>query len=163
MNEFLNVFLSISPTTRYIMIAIWTIVIIGAIIIETETSELVSCWFALSGLVSLVLAVCKVSLLVQFLVFVAVSAILVIATRPLIKKFNNNENIPTNVDKLIGMTGVVTKKIVGDEKGEVKVNYQRWTAINKNDEIFEVGEKVIISYIDGNKLIVEKVNEIEIK
>ena len=153
MNEFLNVFLSISPTTRYIMIAIWTIVIIGAIIIETETSELVS----------LVLAVCKVSLLVQFLVFVAVSAILVIATRPLIKKFNNNENIPTNVDKLIGMTGVVTKKIVGDEKGEIKVNYQRWTAINKNDEVFEVGEKAIISYIDGNKLIVEKVNEIEIK
>ena len=163
MAELFDLFLSLTPTTRYIMIAIWTIVVIGAIIIETETSELVSCWFALSGLVCLVLAVCKVDLLIQFIVFVVVSALLVIATRPLIKKFNSNENIPTNSDRLIGMTGVVTKKVVGEEKGEIKVNYQKWTAIAKNDEVFEVGEKALVRYIDGNKLIVEKINEIEIK
>ena len=124
---------------------------------------MVSCWFALSGLVSLVLAVCKVNLLTQLIVFVVASAILVIATRPLLKKFNSNEDIPTNSDRLIGMTGVITKKVVGDEKGEIKVNYQKWTAVSKCEEVFEVGEKAIVRYIDGNKLIVEKINEVEIK
>ena len=163
MSALFDLFLSLNVTTKYIMIAIWTIVIIGSIIIETETSELVSCWFALSGLVCLVLAVCNVDLLTQCIVFVVVSALLVIATRPLIKKFNSNENIPTNSDKLIGMIGVVSKKVVGEEKGEIKVNYQKWTAISKCDEVFEVGEKALVRYIDGNKLIIEKINEIEIK
>lgn len=163
MSSLFEMFLSMTPTTRIVMIVVWTIVIIGSIIIETETSELVSCWFALSGIVALVLALCKVDLLIQCLVFVAVSAVLVIATRPIIKKFNAIEDIPTNVDRLIGMTGVITKKVHGDEKGEIKVNYQRWTAINKCDEVFEVGEKAIVSYIDGNKLVIEKINEVEIK
>ena len=95
--------------------------------------------------------------------FVVVSGILVIATRPIIKKFNSKEDIPTNSDRLIGMTRVITKKVVGEEKGEIKVNYQKWTAICKNEEVFEVGEKALVRYIDGNKLIVEKVNEVEIK
>ena len=163
MTYLIDLFLSLTPMTRYIMIGIWTIVIIGAIIIETETADLVSCWFALSGLACLVLAACKVDLLTQFIVFVALSAVLVIATRPLLKKFNSNEDIPTNSDRLIGMTGVITKKVVGEDKGEIKVNYQKWTAISKHDETFEVGEKVLVKYIDGNKLIIEKINEIEIK
>ena len=75
MSSLFEMFLSMTPTTRIVMIVVWTIVIIGSIIIETETSELVSCWFALSGIVALVLALCKVDLLIQCLVFVAVSAV----------------------------------------------------------------------------------------
>ena len=163
MFNFGELFLSLTPNTRIIMIVIWTIVIIGSIIIETETADLVSCWFAVSGLACLVLALCNVDLLIQGLVFVALSAVLVLATRPLFKKFNTSEDIPTNSDRLIGMTGVITKKVVGDEKGEIRVNYQRWTAISRKDEVFEVDEKAVVSYIDGNKLVIEKVNEIEIK
>ena len=67
----------------------------------------------------------------------------VIATRPLLKKFNNNEDIPTNVDKLIGMIAVVVKPILIDEKGEVKVNYQKWSAICKTGYNLQEGQKVI--------------------
>jgi len=162
-NGLINSFLSLSGSTKTIVIILWTIIIVSTIIIELQTSDLVSCWFGLSGIVCLILSFCSVDIVIQLVVFAVLSTILVIATRPLLKKFNNNEEIPTNVDKLIGMIGVVTKKILVGEKGEVKVNYQKWTAICKNGYSFEEGQKVLIKEIEGNKLVVDIIEEIEIK
>lgn len=163
LNSLFNSFAAMSGTTKTVAIIFWTIVIVGAIIVELQTSDLVSCWFGVAGIICLVLSFCSVNIVTQMVVFALVSTILVIATRPLLKKFNNNEEIPTNVDKLIGMIGVVTKEILVGEKGEIKVNFQRWTAICKRGYSFEEGQKVVVKEIEGNKLVVDIIEEIEIK
>ena len=69
----------------------------------------------------------------------------------------------TNADKLIGKIGTILKTIEPDNKGIVKVDFQEWTAISFNGKLIEENTKVVIKGIDGNKLIVDIIEEIEIK
>lgn len=145
------------------MLAVWCVVIVLAIIIESQTVDFVSIWFAAGGVFGFVLAIFKVDIYIQFVVAAGVSLVLVLATRPFIKKLTNNDETKTNADKLVGMVAIVTKTIIPNEKGEVKVNYQEWTAITYGDKSFAVGQKVFIKEITGNKVVVGEIEEIEIK
>ena len=60
---------------------------------------------------------------------------------------SENQTIATNSDRLIGKIAIVTKEIVEDGKGQVKVEYQNWPAITKDTGTFKVGEKVL--YLNG--------------
>ena len=73
------------------------------------------------------------------------------------KKFKGFEKVPTNSDRVIGKRGEVTKEIDRDKYGEVKVYGNTWTATSKED--ISVGEKVIVTGIEGVKLIVKKEEE----
>lgn len=150
-------------TPQITMIVIWIIVIILGIILEEATSTLVSIWFSISAAISLVFAIADFDIYIQFIVFAALSLILVIATRPLVKKLTHNTEVKTNADKLYGMVGIVTKTIEPDDKGLVKVDFQEWTAVSVNKKLIEEKTKVVIKGIVGNKLIVDVVEEIEIK
>ena len=61
----------------------------------------------------------------------------------------------TNLDRVVGMEGIVTEKISKNNPGEVKVDGKRWTAIS--DKTIEEGKTVKILKIEGVKLIVEEV------
>lgn len=145
----------------YIMLAVWTIVIVGMLILEFQTADLVSLWFIVGGLVSFISVFFNAPIWLQILLFAVVSGVCILATRPLAKKINSKDSLPTNSDRLIHKVGIVTKDIKQDEKGEVKVEYNYWPAIS-NEQEFKVGEKVVIQAIIGNKLLVQKIEEIEI-
>ena len=144
------------------MIIVWAIVLVATLIIEFETANLVSIWFSAGALAAIVANLFGLDAWIQIIIFVVISAIFVIATRPFVKKMSDNQTIPTNSDRLIGMTAIVTKEIPEDEKGEVKAEFQKWPAISKNNKSFSVGEKVLIVEISGNKLVVEELHEVEI-
>lgn len=146
-----------------VMIVVWIAVIAIGIIVEAQTSELVSIWFAISGAVAIVCAIAQLSIPIQIAVFSILTLLLVICTRPLVKKLTKNTEFKTNADKLVGMVGVITKSVEPGERGSVKVEYQEWTAVSKNNQSFLEGTKVVISEIIGNKLVVESIEEIEIK
>ena len=150
-------------TPQITMIVVWIVVIVLGIIIEEATSTLVSIWFSISSAIALVFAIANFDIYIQIIVFAALALILVLVTRPLVKKLTLNTEVKTNVDKLFGMVGVVTKTIEPDEKGTVKVDYQEWTAVSVNNKLIEEKTKVVIKGILGNKLIVDVVEEIEIK
>ena len=60
---------------------------------------------------------------VQIIIFVAVSAITLAATRPLVKKWTKTSFSPTNADRCIGKTALVVEDIDNSaEKGAVKIN-----------------------------------------
>lgn len=145
------------------MIIIWIILIVLGIIIEESTSSLVSIWFSISASIALIFAIADFNIYIQIAVFAGLSLILVLATRPLAKKIIKNSATKTNVDKIIGMVGIVTKTIEPDDKGMVKVDFQEWTAISKDNKLIEENTKVVIKGVSGNKLIVDVVEEIEIK
>lgn len=150
-------------TPQVTMLIVWIIVIVLGIIIEEVTSSLVSIWFSISAAIALVFAIAGFYIYIQLAVFAALALILIIATRPLVKKMMQNTEIRTNADKLFGMVGTVKKTIEPDDKGVVKVDFQEWTAISVNKKLIEENTKVVIKGIVGNKLIVDVVEEIEIK
>lgn len=149
-------------TTSIIAIVVWGIIIVVSLVAEFNTTDLTAVWFAVGAIPSLICAVFGVGLAIQLIVFAVLSVILVLATRPLVKKFNKRETIATNADRIIGMIGKVTEEIEPERKGVVKVNYQLWTAISKNNVHIEKNVDVVIVEIEGNKLVVEKIEEINL-
>lgn len=136
---------------------IWLALLIVLIITEIATVQLTTVWFALGAFVSLILAAFGVdSIIIQVIVFVAVSLISLIATRPLVKKYVNAKAQPTNADRCIGQTAVVTEEINNLlSTGAVKVNGTQWTARSEKGNIIPENETVTVIKIDGVKLIVD--------
>ena len=132
----------------------WFISFIVFLIIEALTVNLVTIWFAIGALASIICCLFTDSIVIQSIVFVVVSVLSLFLTKPIVRKFRKTSITPTNFDRVIGKIGVVTKKIGLNEYGEVKVFGNVWTAYS-NEEI-EVGKRVKILSIEGVKLIVEK-------
>lgn len=143
----------------WIMLIIWGVIFIGTLVLEFMTADIDTIWFCLSSLVCTILAAFKVHYLVQIGVFIVVSIILMLLTRPLTKKMMDREIVKTNSDKVVGSIGIVLSEINESEVGEVKIDGQIWRAINRDGLTFNVDEKVLIQGISGNKLIVSKINE----
>ena len=132
----------------------WLITFIVLLFIELITINLVTIWFVIGSLAAMGVSYFTDSFLLQLLVFVVVSTVSLIITRPLIKKFKTYTVEATNSDRVLGKIGEVTKKIEENKYGEVKVYGNTWTAYS--DQPIDVGEKVRVLKIDGVKLIVEK-------
>ena len=134
---------------------IWLIIAGVALIVEIMTVGFLVFWLAIGALIAMVVSFFIDSILVQTAVFVVSSAILIFATKPFVKKFVNTKNVKTNAFSIIGKEGLVIKEIDSiNEKGQVKVSGETWTAIGKDDEKIPVGTKIKVTEIDGVKAIV---------
>lgn len=131
----------------------WLVLIIILTIIEVITINLVTIWFVVSGIVALILSFWITNSVILSTVFVVLGIILLLTTKPILDKLLKHSS-PTNLERIIGSTGIVTESIKKDAIGEVKADGKRWSAI-ADEEILE-GEKVKIKKIDGVKLIVKK-------
>ena len=131
----------------------WLGIIILLVIIEAMTVNLVSIWFIVSGILALIISMFTDNLLIQLTVFVLGGIILLITTRKILtNKLVLNEK--TNLDRIIGMRGVVTEDIDDLVIGEVLVDGKKWSAIS--NEPIKKGEKVKILKIEGVKLQVKR-------
>ena len=139
------------------MIYLWAAAVIVFMIIEIATTQLVTLWFALGSLASLIACLMNAPVYVQIIIFVAVSAITLAATRPLVKKWTKTAFSPTNADRCIGKTALVVEDIDNSaEKGAVKINGSVWSARSADGIKIRKDEQVTIKQIDGVKLIVNK-------
>jgi len=133
----------------------WLIIILILSFIEIITINLVTIWFVASAAIALVVSLFIESFYIQFIVFGVCGLIIMVLTRPLLKKLLNvKEKEATNLDRVIGMSGICTEEISKNNVGEVKVDGKRWSAISSS-KIY-VGDEVIITSIDGVKLKVKK-------
>lgn len=129
-------------------------VVFGAI--EALTVGIVSIWFALGSLAALIAAALHAETWLQVAVFLTVSAIALILTRPLIKKKILLNTTPTNADMLIGAAGVVENNIDNlSGMGSVKIQGKVWSARSENGDNIASGSIVTVVKIEGVKLIVE--------
>lgn len=140
-----------------IFVNLWLLLFIVLIIIELLTVNLTTIWFAFGSLVAYILSFFVSDIMIQTIIFLVSSIILLIFTRPIVKKFLLNKDVKTNADMLIGKTCVVTKEITKNEVGEVKVNGQYWSA--KANKKIKVGSEAKILSIEGVKLIVKEKEE----
>ena len=138
-----------------LMLPFWIVTLVGFVIIEASTAQLLTIWFAIGSLAALISYILGADIWVQWLIFVAVSAIVVAATRPLVKKYARPKVQPTNADRCIGQTAIVAEDIDNIAgKGAVKVNGIEWSARSESGEIIKANETVTVAKIDGVKLIV---------
>ena len=132
---------------------LWLLVIIVLSIIEASTANLVCIWYIVSAILTLIVSLFIDNTLIEFAIFVLLGTILLLSTKNLIKnKLVSKEK--TNLDRIIGMRGVVTEDIEDLVIGEVLVDGKKWSAIS--DSPIKKGEKVKIVKIDGVKLVVER-------
>lgn len=141
------------------MTLMWLIIFLILIIIEATTVNLVSVWFAIGALVSTFVSLAIDDTMIQLIVFVLVSTISLLLTKKFVNKIKDREVSPTNLDRIIGSTGIVTEDINPYDIGEVKVDGKRWSAISKEE--IKSGSKVEILAIDGVKLQVKLKKEEE--
>lgn len=137
----------------------WLVAAAIFVAIEIMTLGLTTIWFAGGALVGAVMAAFSLPLWGQILAFALVSVVLLILTRPWARKYLNSNTVKTNVDSLIGQTGLVTQDIDNlNAKGQVKVRGQIWTARSISDDVqIHEGQKVTIESISGVKVIVKPV------
>ena len=141
------------------MTIFWLVLLFVFVIIEAITVYLVSIWFAFGSLCALIAAALGAEIWLQIVLFIAVSALSLILTRPLIKKFILPKRIATNYEQIIGQPAVVTEDIDNIEaKGAVKVNGAEWTARSEDGTKIAAGETVTVIDVEGVKAVVKKEN-----
>lgn len=136
----------------------WLAAVIVLLVIEIVTLGLTTIWFAGGALVACIAALFHTSILVQVILFLAVSVLLLLFTRPMAVRYMNKNRTKTNAESLVGKEAVVLQRIDNlNSQGQVQVNGLEWTArAGASQEIIEAGTIVEIEKIDGVKLIVRK-------
>ena len=138
---------------------IWLAIVVVAAIVEGATAQLVSIWFVAGGIGALIAQLCGAEFWVQAVVFVAVTAFSLLATRPFVKKLMNFKKEDTNSGRYIGKNGIVIIEINNTlALGQVKVLGSVWTARSTDGSIIPVGANIKVKAIEGVKLIVELQN-----
>ena len=142
-------------------VVFWLILLIILVAIEIATMGLTTIWFAGGAFVAIIAAALNTPLYVQITLFLIVSVVLLLFTRPIAMKYFNKDRIRTNAESLIGRQAVVTEEIDNlPATGSVSINGQEWTARCVMDGIkIPKGTVVIIRAISGVKLIVEERRE----
>ena len=137
---------------------IWVALVLIFSVIEGLTMGLTTIWFALSALIMVFLSFLPIPVEYQILIFLALSAVFLFFTRPIaVKKFKTGK-VKTNVDSLIGLHALVTKKITEFDRGEVKLNGQIWSAKAEDNATLEEGTKCEVVRIEGVQAIVKELS-----
>ncbi len=141
-------------------IIVWVVIFFVAVIIESLEPQLVSLWFAGGALVALLFATLfQVNLVWQILLFMGTSVLLLVLTRPFVKKVTNRPTIPTNADALINKEILVEKSFGPKQSGMGLHGDVRWKLVTEGDVSFKAGDYAIVKSINGNKLTVAKKKE----
>lgn len=135
---------------------IWLMALVVLLVIEVATMGLTTIWFAGGALFALLLSLAGASVYVQAGVFLVVSIILLICTRPLAVKYFNQKRIRTNVDDLVGKQAIVLSEIDNlKARGQVILNGMEWTArVYQDGQAIPVGAVVEVKEVQGVKLMV---------
>ena len=136
---------------------VWLIVFVVFAALELVTLGLTSIWFAVGALVACITALFTENLVVQSVVFVAVTILVLIFVRPFATKYLNAKAEKTNVESMAGKTGKVVRGIDNmNATGVILVDGQEWTARSADGENIPKDTLVTIVEIQGVKAIVKK-------
>ena len=140
---------------------LWLGILAVLLIIEAATVGLVTVWFAGGALAAAIASWAGAGAGTQWLLFLAVSLVLLFFTRPLAVRYMKRGIPRTNVNSLIGKKAVVIQKIDNlSQTGQVRINDIEWMARTESDgETIQEESVVEIEAVRGVKLIVKKCKE----
>ncbi len=106
--------------------------------------------FIVGGLVTWPFSSWVVTLIVTSLICVAY----VVIGRRYIHRWTLVKAEKTNIDAIIGRTGIVLRSIAKNVDGRVRVGNERWRA--RAEEDIKEGEEIVVTSVSGATLIVNK-------
>lgn len=135
---------------------LWFLLAIIFAVIEVATTGFFIIWFGIGALGAMVVALLTSSITIQFFVFIIISVALLFMTRKLTSKVESPNATRTNVDAVIGKTGIVTEDIPALESpGIVKVAGEMWSAVSFDSLPIKKGHQVKVLQVKGVRLVVQ--------
>ena len=136
---------------------IWLIFFILFLGVEVLTMGLTTVWFAGGALVAFFVNLAGGSTFMQVVVFLIVSTLLILVTRPLAIKYLNKNTEKTNVERLIGREAIVKEEINAlNATGKVMLDGMEWSAKAKDiNKVYSLEQLIIVEEIQGVKLVVK--------
>ena len=93
-------------------------------------------------------------------VFLVVSTVLLIFTKPFVAKFTAKGGAKTNADRLIGQSARLIEAVNNDlSQGALKLGGTTWSVKSITGESLPAGTRVVIEKIEGVTLYVRKEDE----
>jgi len=141
---------------------VWLIlaVVLGAI--ELMSTTFILLWVAIAALVTGLLGLLVHSFAAQLSVFAVLSVVLLLLTRPLVRRWRNTgtSTYQSNVQQLVGEQGTVVSRLSGGKTGMVRVGNDVWSARSELSDVqMEPGERVRVVAVRSALLIVSKVSQ----
>ncbi len=136
--------------------ALWTVIGVVALVIELSTAALVSIWFVPAAILTALTSLLIDNLFLQILIFVILSAISLVISRKIYKKYikKDKDEVSPN-GKLIGKYGKTTEDTNG-LNGKVLVGDIYWKAKTQDGEAIPKDQAVKIVSVDGTTLVITK-------
>ena len=135
----------------------WLVLFILFLIFEIATLGLTTIWFVGGAFIAFWMSVAEIGFVPQLIVFLVVSVILLVTTRPIATKYLNKNTTRTNVEELIGKTVKVSETIDNiNETGHVLINGVEWLARAQHEGmVIQQDTLVKIMEIQGVKVMVQ--------
>ena len=138
----------------------WLIAMVIFMAAEAMTVSLVSIWFALGALGAIVVALIGGGLALQVTVFLVLAIALLLSLRSVVRKHFSPRITKTNIDSVIGTTGVVITPVNNIAAlGQIQVNGVEWSARSSDNSHIPAGVLVRVDRIEGVKVYVSPVKE----
>lgn len=133
----------------------WLAAMIVFILAEAATVTLVSIWFAVGALVAIVVALLGGGLMLQITAFLVVATALLLCLRSVVRKYFTPRLTKTNVDSVVGATGIVTTPVNNIAAlGQVQIGGMEWSARSTDGSHISAGTTVTVDKIEGVKVFV---------
>jgi len=135
---------------------IWFLLMVVFLIVEAACPiHLISIWFAVGAFVSMIASFLGGQVWLQITLFLVISGALLALLWPLVRKFLRPSLTKTNVDSVIGSTGLVTAAIDNvSAQGQVKLGAMEWTARSTSGAPISQGTLIRVDRIEGVKVFV---------
>ena len=138
----------------------WLVAMVIFIAAEAMTVTLVSIWFAVGALGAILIALLGGGLTLQVTVFLALAIVLLIFLRGAVRKHFTPRITRTNVDSVIGATGIVVTPVNNIAAlGQVQINGVEWSARSTDGTHIGAGALVKVDKIEGVKVFVSLAQE----
>ncbi len=146
---------------------IWTIIGVLLLVAEMFAPGFWLACVAIGCFVAGLAGLAPVGLTGQVIAFAVSTLASLVGIRPFLRRHFRLEpgtGVRTNVDALLGKTGVVTERIdagggaggVGARSGRVIVEGENWRGASVDGVVLEPGTRVMVVQVDGTTLMVER-------
>lgn len=139
---------------------VWAIIAVVSLILELFSGDFFIMCFAIGAAVSLLCALCGLSLTAQIIIFSVASVLSVLFVRPVALKYfhRNDPQRASNADALLGREGRVSQTIVAGGDGRVAIDGDDWKAVSADGSAIVQGTPVRVVGRESIIITVETIN-----
>ena len=139
---------------------VWAIIAVLCLILELFSGDFFILCFAIGAAVSLLCALCGMSLTAQNIIFSIAAVLSVMFVRPVALKWfhRNDPDRASNADALMGREGRVSQDIAAGAHGRVAIDGDDWKAVSADGQPIAKGTAVRVVDRDSIILTVQPIS-----